>query len=405
MQLILTDSLAHWTNLLPITATKPIAALRVGILTMGEKWQKHLQITEAATHYLSNSYLQHKYKMAKTVTEKSVFLYVNSSVCPDSHLAKTIAELPMESMLVQKNTLIVLKTKQLLNKSNDFFATTESAIATNFTQIEYAENLTNITAPYHIFLKNREQIIVDYQIITANRKSQPITDPYTKVYGLENIFVEEGASIKAAILNAEEAPIYIGKNTKIHEGAIIKGAFALCEGAEVNMAAKIKGDTTVGIFSKVGGEISNSVIMGYSNKGHDGFLGNSVIGEWCNLGADTNTSNLKNNYSQVKIWNYAAKDYTDTGLQFCGTMMADHAKCSINTMLNTGTVVGVGANIFGADFPPKFVPDFSWGGSAGFETFEFDKFCQMTEKVMARRNLTLTTEDKEILQAIFQQRS
>jgi UDP-N-acetylglucosamine diphosphorylase/glucosamine-1-phosphate N-acetyltransferase len=306
--------------------------------------------------------------------------------------------MPNESAIWHQFQLLALKTTQHFASVEDLLAVSNTP---QFQQLAYPHKITLIQYPYDIFTENRQEIIRDFQLVTHNRKSQVITDKHTIIYGSENIFLEEGASIKAAILNAEEAPIYIGKNAKVHEGAIIKGAFALGEGAEVNMGAKIKGDTTIGLYSKVGGEISNSVIFGYSNKGHDGFLGNSVIGEWCNLGADTNTSNLKNNYSEVKIWNYAEQKMVGTGKQFCGTLMGDHAKCSINTMLNTGTVVGVGANLFGAAFPPKYVPNFAWGGTENFDKFDFEAFCSMVERVIQRRNLNLTAVEKGILQYIY----
>ena len=259
-----------------------------------------------------------------------------------------------------------------------------------------------IQQPWEIFQYNKEQIEADFAIITKGRTSQPITDPHTIVYGKENVFLEEGATVRAAIINAEKGPVYIGKNAQVHEGAIISGAFALCEGAHVNMGAKIKGDSTVGPHSKVGGEVSNSVIFGYTNKGHDGFLGNSVIGEWCNLGADTNTSNLKNNYAPVKLWNYTSERFVQTGLQFCGLMMGDHAKCSINTMFNTGTVIGVGSNIFGAGFPKNFVPSFSWGGASGLITFQPRKFYEVAEAVMQRRGLSFDEAEKEIIDRVFE---
>ena len=258
-----------------------------------------------------------------------------------------------------------------------------------------------ITQPWEIFGHNREQIIADFALLTDGRTSADITDPHTIVYGRENLFIEEGASIRAAIINAEDGPVYIGKNAQIHEGAIIKGAFSLGESSHVNMGAKIKGDTTIGPHSKVGGEISNAVIFGFTNKGHDGFLGNSVIGEWCNLGADTNTSNLKNNYASVKLWSYSNNRFANTGLQFCGLMMGDHAKCGINTMFNTGTVVGVGSNIFGAGFPRNFVPSYAWGGASGFTTFQLRKFYEVAAAVMQRRGLELDDIEKNILSTIF----
>jgi UDP-N-acetylglucosamine diphosphorylase/glucosamine-1-phosphate N-acetyltransferase len=245
-------------------------------------------------------------------------------------------------------------------------------------------------------------MIDDFMLLTRGRKSTLVADAHTAVYNPDDIFVEEGASIKSSVLNAETGPIYIGKNTEIGEGSIIRGATAICEGSVLNLGTRIRGDSTIGPFSKVGGEISNSVVFGYSSKSHDGFLGNSVVGEWCNIGADTNTSNLKNNYADVKIWNYAAERFVDTGRRFCGLMMGDHSKCGINTMFNTGTVVGVSANIFGSGFPRTFIPSFSWGGAHGMVTFQFNKALDVMPKVMERRKKTLDEEDVQILAHIFE---
>jgi UDP-N-acetylglucosamine diphosphorylase/glucosamine-1-phosphate N-acetyltransferase len=233
------------------------------------------------------------------------------------------------------------------------------------------------------------------------RKSAVITDKHTRIYGEENIFLEEGVYIRSAILNAETGPIYLGKNSIVQEGAIIRGAFAMGEAGHINMGAKIRGDVTVGPFCKVGGEISNSVLFSYSNKAHDGYLGNSVIGEWCNLGADTNTSNLKNNYDYIKLWSHAEQNFADTGLQFCGLMMGDHSKTSINMMFNTATMVDVSSNVFGAGFPRTYIPSFAWGGFGGFSTFQPDKALETAERVMARRNVVMTDHDKAILIHIF----
>ncbi len=222
------------------------------------------------------------------------------------------------------------------------------------------------------------------------------------VYAPENIFIEEGVYIRAAILNAENGPIYLGKNSIVQEGAIIRGAFAMGEGSHVNMGAKMRGDISLGPYCKVGGEVSNSVVFGYSNKAHDGFLGNSVLGEWCNLGADTNTSNLKNNYDSPKLWNHAYNDFEKTGIQFCGLMMGDHSKAGINTMFNTGTVVDVSTNIFGSGFPSNYIPSFAWGGGEQYEEYELPKALETAERVMARRNVPFTPMDKEILSHIFE---
>lgn len=374
MDITLFDSPEIRLNLLPFTFTRPVAEIRVGILTIAEKWQKH----GFSIGYETSEYLNEKYP------DNGADLKVNGALCPDRNLAGTIKTLGPNEKLVSGDTELA--------RHGD-----------GSREVLYDQEFRLIAQTWEIFQFNKEQLTTDYQLLTKGRKSAPVTDAHTIVYGVENLFVEEGASIKAAVINAEEGPVYIGKNAQVHEGAIIKGAFALCEGSHVNMGAKIKGDTTIGPFSKVGGEVSNSVIFGYSNKGHDGFLGNSVVGEWCNLGADTNTSNLKNNYAAVKLWSYGSGRFANTGLQFCGLMMGDHSKCGINTMFNTGTVVGVGANIFGAGFPRNFVPSFSWGGAQGFTTFQLRKFYEVAEAVMKRRNCDLDHVEKAILSAIFEE--
>ena len=255
---------------------------------------------------------------------------------------------------------------------------------------------------WDIFSKNGEAIQEDFNLITKDRKSQPIPEMVVAFHS-ENIFIEEGAKLPYCSLNATNGPIYIGKDSEIMEGSVIRGPFALCEHATVKLATKIYGATTIGPHSKVGGEVNNSVIFGYSNKGHDGFLGNSVLGEWCNLGADTNNSNLKNNYAEVRLWDYQTEGFAKTGLQFCGLMMGDHSKCGINTMFNTGTVVGVSANIFGSGFPRNFVPSFSWGGSKGFVTYLTKKAFEVSKVVMSRREIEFTEDDKAILEHIFEE--
>ena len=373
MHINLFDPLQIRENLLPFTFTRPVACIRVGILTIAEKWEKY------GFHigFETQDYLDKKFKPLATNVK------VNGALCPSKELSEAILALTANTKLVSGNTVFAI--------SGD-----------GAEEVHFDGVFRMINQPWEIFQFNKEQIEADFAVITEGRTSQPITDPHTVVYGKENVFVEEGASIRAAIINAENGPVYIGKNAYVHEGAIINGAFALCEGAHVNMGAKIKGDSTVGPYSKVGGEVSNSVIFGFSNKGHDGFLGNSVIGEWCNLGADTNTSNLKNNYAPVKLWNYTSEDFVQTGLKFCGLMMADHGKCSINTMFNTGTVIGVGANIFGAGFPKNFVPSFSWGGASGLITFRVRKFYEVAEAVMQRRGMTFDDTEKEIIDHIFE---
>jgi UDP-N-acetylglucosamine diphosphorylase/glucosamine-1-phosphate N-acetyltransferase len=381
MNLILFDDPLIRLNLLPFTFTRPTAKIRVGILTIAEKWEKRLNVT---SNYKTEGYLQPKFPLQSTEEN----LLVNGAVCPDQKLIDTIKALPAGYFLVKDSLLIA--------------ANRPSKEMTNSNTVQYSDPLTVIDKTWKIFMENGQQIRADYALITENRSSQKIQDKHTIIYGESNVFIEEGVSIRAAIINAENGPVYIGRNAIVEEGSIIRGPFALCEGANLNMGSKMRGDVTIGPFSKVGGEVSTSVIFGYSNKGHDGFLGSSVLGEWCNLGAGTNNSNLKNNYEPVKLWNHAAGRFENTGLQFCGLMMGDHSKSGINTMFNTGTVVDVGANVFGDGFPRNFIPSFSWGGGAGFTTYRLDKMLETARKVMERRNIKLQEVDQQILYHVFQ---
>ncbi len=383
--ILLFDDPAIRGSLLPFTFTRPVGDIRVGILKIAEKWEL---ITRSTVSYLTQDYLQGKFPR-----KSGNALAINGAWLPDSQSLSIIKTLAPNQALYSGKTLIAT-----------YIGETEKNMSgvkgKEVIQMEATPSL--LLKTWNIFQYNGTEIRKDFELVTKGRKSAPINDPHTKLYSPQNIFVEEGAVIRAAVLNADGGPIYIGKNSEIQEGSIIRGPFALCESSTVNMGAKIKGDTTIGPHSKVGGEVSNSVILGYSNKGHDGFLGNSVIGEWCNMGADTNTSNLKNNYSPVKLWDYTVGNYANTGLQFCGLMMGDHAKCGINTMFNTGTVVGVGTNVFGPGFPRKFIPSFAWGGEEGFSTFLFPKFLETAKAVVARRGLELGAEEQNILRAIFE---
>ncbi len=384
MNLILFDEADFREALLPFTFTRPISGIRVGILTIAEKWERYMGLRPS--HHTS-PHLSAKYPLH---TEEDN-LFVNSALCPDRAVVSAVGSLEDGAALMKGGVCLGLRT-------------TERAMPDlqDMNKVVYEEDCTLIRRSWHIFRENGRQLREDFLLLTQGRNSEPIRDPFTKVYSEENVFLESGASIRAAILDAEQGPIYIGRDAQVQEGAIIKGPFSLGEGSVVNMGAKIRGDTSVGPFSKVGGEVSNSVIFGYSNKGHDGFIGNTVIGEWCNLGADTNTSNLKNNYSEVKLWDYSSKSYQGTGQTFCGLMMGDHSKCGINTMFNTGTVVGVGANIFGGDFPPKFLPSFLWGGKGEPATFRLEKMLEVAEKVMLRRKKSLNEIEKTILAEIFE---
>lgn len=390
MTVLLFDDPAIRPNLLPFTFTRPVAALRCGILTLAEKWQHRLG---EDVHYLTEPYLQAKFPAAPA---EGPALVINGAVCADDLLARQVQALQPGEALFDDELLVAAHLADA--------GKVAELIQDGFQHVkQVAEPVTVISQPWHLFLRNGAEIRRDFALLTQGRQSQPVNDPHTIVYAPENIFIEEGVKIRAAILNAEDGPIYLGKNSQVHEGAIIKGPLALCEGSHINAGAKMRGDNTVGPHSKVGGEVGNSILLGYSNKGHDGYLGNSVIGEWCNLGADTNTSNLKNNYAPVKIWSHAAGRFVNTGQQFCGLMMGDHSKCGINTMFNTGTVVGVAANIFGAGFPRNFIPSFSWGGASGFETFRLNKVAEVNERVMARRGLPYDEVERGIMQHVFEQ--
>lgn len=383
MNVILFDNPTIRQDLLPFTFTRPVADIRVGILTISEKWEKYLQVR---TSFATEVYLSKKYPTVHTADN----YWINGAVCPNADFIAAIHLLTPGDAIVKDNMILAVRTPD-----------DEVPEVITGTVTEFSDPITLIDQVWKIYQNNGAQIRSDFALIKRGRKSAAITDIHTRVYSPDNIFLEEGAQVRAALLNAENGPIYLGKNSFVQEGALIKGPFALCESSHVNMGAKVRGDTTVGPFSKIGGEVSNSVLFGYSNKSHDGFLGNSVIGEWCNIGADTNTSNLKNNYENIKLWNYAKGGFKDTGLMFCGLMFGDHSKCGINTMFNSGTVVGVNASIFGDGYPRNFIPSFSWGGAAGFTTYQIDKALDTAAKAMARRSLTLTDTDKEIMHHIF----
>jgi UDP-N-acetylglucosamine diphosphorylase/glucosamine-1-phosphate N-acetyltransferase len=340
------------------------------------------------TTTVTEDYLSQKYPMVEM--ERNVL--INASFLPSENLVQLIKGL-------SENQAIFYKDEPLA-----FFSCEDQEIDFDtFDITEYSnDDVLRIEHTWDIFSKNGEAIKRDFELITKGRTSQPIPE-MTPVFNPEDIFIEEGAKLPLCSLNATNGPIYIGKNTEIMEGCMIRGPFALCEGAIVKMSAKIYGPTTIGPHCRVGGEVNNSVLFGYSNKGHDGFLGNAVLGEWCNLGADTNNSNLKNNYAEVRLWDYETEGFARTGLQFCGLMMGDHSKCGINTMFNTGTVVGVSANIFGSGFPRNFVPSFSWGGSAGMTTYLTKKAFEVAKVVMSRRNIEFTEEDAAIMEHVFEE--
>lgn len=383
MNYILFDG-PHRNALLPFTFTRPVADIRVGILTIREKWEKHLGYT---TTTITEEYLSDKWPMVEM--ENNVM--INASFLPNEILVEMVRNLEINQAIFQDEEVIAFYAKEGEEVNFD-----------NFEVIEFTDECIKIEHTWDIFQKNEVAIREDYELLTEDRYSQPIPKS-VNVLSPENIFIEEGAKLEFVTLNASTGPIYIGKNAEIMEGSVIRGPFALCESGRVKLATKVYGATTVGPHSVIGGEVNNSVLFGYSNKGHDGFLGNAVLGEWCNIGADSNNSNLKNNYEEVKLWSYESENFAKTGLQFCGLMMGDHSKCGINTMFNTGTVVGVSANIFGAGFPRNFVPSFSWGGASGFMTYITKKAFETAKIVMARRNVEFSEEDAKILEHVFEE--
>lgn len=374
-------------SLLPFTYTRPVADIRIGILTIREKWEKALGLT---TTTITEEYLEEKYPMVEL--EENVL--INASFLPSKSLIKQVKKLSENQAIFKGEEVIAFFTSDTQDKV-DFEA---------YEQIEFEDDILQVKNTWDIFSLNDKAIQSDFDLITEGRTSQPIPSG-VQVIGKENIFIEEGATILFSTLNATNGPIYIGKDAQIMEGCSVRGPLAMCEHSLLKMGAKIYGATTLGPYCKVGGEVNNSVLFGYSSKGHEGFLGNSVLGEWCNIGADSNNSNLKNNYAEVKLWSYETERFAKTGLQFCGLMMGDHAKCGINTMFNTGTVVGVSANIFGSGYPRNFVPSFSWGGASGFTTYQLRKVFEVATVVMKRRDIEFSGQDKSILEHVFEETS
>lgn len=373
-----------WLSLRPLTYTRPVADLRIGILTIAEKWAKYLT---AELGYQTQAYLSVKYKSINSS------LFINGSICPNEALIEAIVNLKPAQVLFVADLLIAVKLEQA-SESIDFTA------IEGFERISFSHPILRIQYPEDIFKFNDEALTSDFALLTKGRTSTSLSN--TNTFLGDNIFVEEGATADCATFNSLQGPIYLGKNTQVWEGSHIRGSFALCNDSQVKMGAKIYGKTTIGPFSRVGGEINNTVIWGYSSKGHEGYLGNAVLGQWCNIGADTNNSNLKNNYAEVRLWDYEKESFRKTGMQFCGLVMADHAKCAINTMFNTGTVAGVSANIFGSGFPRNFIPDFAWGGAHGFEVYGLNKMLATAQLVLERRDVVLDEVEVNILTEVFE---
>jgi len=378
MKIVLSDNGLH-LRFAPLTLTRPVGNLRIGILTNDERWKQYVPNSEI--FFETEAYLQNKFQGAESFDVK-----VNASVIPNKDVVKNVLNLKENTRLVLNGTWIAETGVEITN------------------EVEFQGETPLILAQrWDLYQQNGKVLTADFELLTQGKVSQPLSTTNTIIGDSSLVFLEEGASIEACILNTKSGPIYVGKNAEIMEGSVVRGPLALCESAGLKLATKVYGPTTLGPHCKVGGEVNNVIFQAYSNKGHDGFLGNAVIGEWCNLGADTNSSNLKNNYSNVKAYSYETDQMENTDVQFMGLMMGDHSKCGINTMFNTATVVGVSANIYGGDFPSKKIDSFTWGGpNHRIVDFQLEKAVEAAKAMMERRNVPFTDADKEIFEYLSQ---
>lgn len=388
MNVLLFDDPRIKGSLLPLTYVRPVSYIRVGIFTIHEKWKRALNTTPG---FVTDHSLSHLFPSGSGKDN----LLINGALCPDIQIVAALKNLRPGSGLCHKGYLLGYRLPSEINDRLCFSNLMETCA-------EYSQEVTLISKPWHIFQKNAGQIKADFPLVVAGRKSAVVSDKYTVVYNQEAVFIEEGASIKSAVIDAEKGPVYIGKNTKIHPGTVIYGSFALLDHSEVAIGTKLRGDTTVGPFSKVGGEITNSVIFGYSNKGHEGYLGNSVIGEWCNLGAATNTSNMKNDYKNVRLWDYSTAKFEDTGSAFCGLIMGDHTKTGINVMFNSGTSVGIACNLYNPGYFRNLIPSFYMGSPDKLSTHPLKKSMETASRMMHRRNVSFSDSDAEVFQKVFE---
>lgn len=371
------------SDLLPLTFTRPVADFRVGITTIRQKWES---LFPGNYSYKTVPFLADKFP----VRMQSDNWFVAGNVIPSKSLVEAVESLGIGQALFCGDDFVAFH-------GNDW-----DASKSDFERVEFKEDCVIVHYFFDVFLLNGKVLIDDFVRLTSDRFSQPLSDTNTIIGDPSLVFVEEGATIEGAILNTKQGPIYIGKDAEVMEGACVRGPMALCEHSFINMGTKIYGATTIGPWSKVGGEINNAVIFGYSNKAHDGFLGNAVIGEWCNIGAGTNASNLKNDYSKIRVWNYPDHTFMRTDLQFCGLIMGDHSKAGINCMFNTATVVGVGVNIHGSGFPRTFIPSFSEGSpTGGFTDVKISKFFDIANRAMSRRGVVLSEIDYKIFEEIY----
>ncbi len=388
MQINLFDT-ARAAYLLPFTHTRPAADIRCGILTMRERWERYLQATASGsitTALLSKVFPAHY---------GDDNLYLNGNIFANVPLAIVVSNLNPGQALIQEETVIAIRTEQQL----DYEAINKGSLK-DFEPVCYKEAIIALKNVWDIFVLNDYALRADFELLTHNKISAPIPEGIRVIGDPKNLFLSESAKIYDGVINTSTGPVFIDEDAEVMEGVMLRGPLYLGKHGAIKMGAKIYGATTIGHGSKVGGEISNTVFFDYANKGHDGFLGNAVIGSWCNLGADTNSSNLKNNYDEVSIWSEHENRMIKTGLQFCGLLMGDHSKCGINTMFNTGTVVGVSCNIYGGDFPDKFIPSFSWGGKNDRTSYQFDKAIDTAKRMMARRSMEPSAEEIELLKYI-----
>lgn len=378
-------------RLLPLTFTRPVCEIRFGLMTIREKWARWL---DAPVSYITQDYLAERYEIGQGEDN----LIINGSVCPSAQLVRLIEQMEYNEALLQGDELIAAKLKEAdierLMADEDI----GELKGYDLTGTEYLK----LDQLWDIYRLNAQAIEQDFELLAKNRESAPLDGSNRVVGPRDQLFLEEGAQAHCAVFNTTAGPIYLGKDATVMEGSLLRGPIGLCDHSTFKMGAKIYGATTVGPHCKVGGEVSNSVFLGYSNKAHDGYLGNAVIGQWCNIGADTNNSNLKNNYDQVRLWSYPEGRFVKTGQQFCGLFMGDHSKTAINTSLNTGTVIGVSVNLFGEGFPRNFVPSFAWGGKNGFQTYRSDRAFDTMERVMARRGVELDVQERLILLRVFE---
>lgn len=410
MKIYLFDSTEAHENLLPLSFTRPLAEFRCGILTIRQKWEN---LIPGEYSYFPMEYLREKFGSVTDIEEEA--LYITGNLLPDNDIIEKINSLIQGQALVNKIPEKQEDSKQPASCVLAFRGSLKELLEGNFSY-ELYDKPCIINYLFDLFLKNGDEIKKDFNIVTAGKTSQKLPDCVrllsctqkntegSEMFSNHSIFIEEGAQVECATINTAEGPVYIGKDAVLMEGACIRGPFALCEEAEVRMGAKVYEGTTIGPHCKVGGEISNVIFFGYSNKAHDGYLGNAVIGEWCNIGAGTNASNLKNDYSLIRVWNYRTRTFMKTDLQFCGLIMGDHSKIGVNCMINTATVIGVGVNIHGSGFPRQFVPCFCEGSpTAGFTKVPLKKFLDTAERVMSRRHLSSSPNDIALLTHIYKE--